>query len=143
MAAIDESTATGVSFQLTDEQKQQVQSILSSYDANNLTTSDAQSIFKQFLQAGIPPGKDLKDTIQASGFNADQLASLADPHGGQAQTGNSSQGEGVNTSALQNLWNILNQYDLKNMSADQQKGLLSKLDQAGLLQGGGIINIGV
>jgi hypothetical protein len=136
---------------LTDDQKKQVQSILSQFDPKNPTAAGAQSIFKQLQQTGIQPGNDLKDSIQSAGFNIDQLVSLAAPNrtGHHLQHDNGSQGtqvatrmEGINTSALQSLQSILSQYDLKNMSQDQQKNLVAQLNQAGLLQSGDIINIG-
>ena len=132
---------------LTDDQKQQVQTILSKFDASNLTSASAQSIFKQLQQAEIQPGKDLKDTIKAAGFDMDHLASWAAPTSGQDHSRGGaerlqSHTQGINRSALQSLQSILGQYDLKNMTDDQQKGLLAQLDQAGLLQSGDIINIG-
>ena len=133
---------------LTDDQKKQVQSILSQFDPKSLTAADAQSIFKQLQQVGIQPGKGLKDTIQGAGFNTDQLAALAAPNEGHRLRHNenaqsAAETNGINTSALQTLQSILNQFDLKNMSSDQQKSLISQLDQAGLLQAGKTININV
>jgi len=128
---------------LTIDQKKQVQAILSNFDPKNLTASDAQSIFKQLQQAGIQPTRDLKDTIKAAGFNPDQLASLAAPVAGQyGAVQPQTQNQNINTSALQTLQSILNQYDLKNLTQDQQKSLMTQLDKAGLLQSGDIINIG-
>jgi hypothetical protein len=138
---------------LSDDQKSQVQSILSQYDKNNLTAADAKAIFKAFRQAGIQPGADLKDAITAAGFNADQLRTLARPadgprHGGHhpegaasstSQTGASSS---LNSSSLQSLQQILSQYDLSNLSDTQESALVSQLNQAGLLQSGNLINVG-
>jgi hypothetical protein len=140
----DQNSTQGAT--LTDDQKKQVADILSKYDPKALTAADAQSIFKQLKDAGIQPGKDLKDTIQAAGFNTEQLASLAAPKGGHHHhhsegTQASSQTSGINTSALQSLQSILDQYDLKNLSTDQQKSLMTQLDQAGLLQSGETINL--
>jgi hypothetical protein len=138
---------------LTDDQKKQVQSILSQFDPKNLTATDAQSIFKQLQQAGIQPGKDLKATIEAAGFNPNQLSSLAAPNTGgvhhhhhhydSGTVQGASAAQGVNPAALQSLQSILSQYDLKNLNQDQQKSLLTQLDQAGLLKSGDVINIGV
>lgn len=123
---------------LTDEQKSQVQSILSQYDPSKVSAEDAKNIFKAFRQADIQPGPDLKNAISAAGFDADNLRSLARPerhhgHGyGHHHRAASGSGNGVDMSTLQSLQSILNQYDLSNMSPDQEKELLSELNNAGL-----------
>jgi 3-methyladenine DNA glycosylase Tag len=147
--AMQASHASPQDAALTDEQKKKVQSILSQYDPKSLTAADAQSIFKQLQQAGIRPGKELRDGIEAAGFNMPQLTSLAAPRGETHPSfygGNAleaSPAKGINNSALQTLQSILNQYDLKNLNTDQQKSLMAQLDQAGLLQSGTTINVGV
>jgi len=64
---------------LTDDQKTEAQSILSQYDAENITEEDAQSIFDQFREAGIQPGKDLDEVIEEAGFDSNELRSLGMP----------------------------------------------------------------
>ena len=119
---------------LTDEQKSQVQSILSQYDPSNVSAEDAKNIFKAFREADIRPGPDLKNAISAAGFDAGNLRSLARPEGyhGHRHGAASAPGNRVNMSTLQSLQSILNQYDLSNMSPDQEKEILSKLNDAGL-----------
>ena len=51
---------------LTDDQKTAVQSILSQYDPKNLSSSDAQSIFKSLREAGVGPSPDLRKTHRAA-----------------------------------------------------------------------------
>ena len=138
---------------LTDDQKSQVQSILSQYDSKNVTATDAKSIFKAFREAGIGPSPDLRDAISKAGFDAQQLRSLAQPEGssghhhhhhgaqGAGQSGTAASGQGLNTSALQSLQSILGQYDLTNLSDDQKSGLMTQLNNAGLLQSGYTINL--
>jgi len=122
---------------LTDEQKSQVQSILSQYDPSIVSAEDAKNIFKAFRQADIQPGPDLKNAISAAGFDEGNLRSLARPEGhghgyGHRHGDASGSGNRVNMSTLQSLQSILNQYDLSNMSPDQEKEILSKLNDAGL-----------
>ena len=120
---------------LTDEQKSQVQSILSQYDPSNVSAEDAKNIFKAFREADIRPGPDLKNAISAAGFDAGNLRSIARPEGhgyGHHHGAASGPGNRVNMSTLQSLQSILNQYDLTNMSPDQEKEILSKLNDAGL-----------
>lgn len=136
---------------LTDDQKSQLQSILSQFDPKSLTASDAQSIFKQLQQAGIKPGSDLINTLQSSGYNPSQLASLAAPQGGHRHhhgggggtqgTSSTSQSNSVSLSTLQSLQTILDKYNLNNMSSDQETSLQTELNQSGLLQSGQSINL--
>ena len=138
------------SYSLTDDQKQEVQDILSQYDSSNLTADDAKSIMKAFKEDGIKPGSDLRDAITSAGFDAKQLFSLGRPKGGHhmpppsdATSGSSSTSDssGVNLTALQSLQSILDQYDLSNLSSDQENDLLSKLTSTGLMQTGNMIDL--
>jgi hypothetical protein len=62
---------------LSDEQKSTVSDILSSYDAENLTESDAQAITEQLKNAGIAPSKSLETAMTEAGFDSKSLAELA------------------------------------------------------------------
>ena len=150
---------------LTSDQKAQVQSILSGYDSTNLSAGDAKAILQSLRQAGIGPSPDLRNTINGDGFNLQQIVQLARPqdapgaqattssqgtqgtqghhhhhhhHGGAsgAQTTAAPSDQTLNTDTLQSLKSILSQYDLNNLSSDQQTSLLKQLDSAGLLQSG-------
>jgi hypothetical protein len=140
---------------LSDEQKQTVQDILSNYDASKVTASDAKSIFKAFEEAGIRGGG-LREAISSAGFDADAVWSLAHdgqkppqgpggPGGGPGGRPGGGPGGGgatkVNSSALQALQSILNQYDFSNMTDDKEQTLISQLSDSGLLQTGSVINL--
>jgi hypothetical protein len=105
-------------------------------------------------QAGIPMGSELSDAMHAQGFDLKQVSSqarqqreqqqqpsTASASGSSGSTENSGTG-GINVSALQSLQSILGQYDLSNLSSDQQNQLTSQLQQSGLLQSGNIIDLG-
>jgi hypothetical protein len=62
---------------LTDEQKAQVQSILSSYNASTLTTTDANAIFEAFRKAGLRGGPSLLEAIRNAGFDPEKIRALA------------------------------------------------------------------
>lgn len=62
---------------LSDSQKETVSSILSSYDADNLTSDDASAIVEQFKQAGIEPSKSLNSLLSSAGFDSKNLAELS------------------------------------------------------------------
>jgi hypothetical protein len=129
------------SLALSDDQKSLVQSILDKYDPKNLLASDANAIFKEFQDAGITPGKGLKEAIDAAGFNSEKLISLAMPQDNKKENmfwvmQNSAQS--INMFSLQSLKSILNQYDFTNISSDQETSLFSQLMDTGLLKGGSL-----
>ncbi len=62
---------------ITDDQKNKIQTILSQYDPKNITAVDAKKIFEAFRNADIRPARGLKETIQAAGFNVDDLRTKA------------------------------------------------------------------
>lgn len=135
---------------LTDEQKSQIQSVLSSYDPKNLTADDAKAIFKSFREAGIQPGPGMRDAITNAGFDADQLRSLARPQGhhghhphqgGETNGAGTGNGQGLDVAALKSLQSILSKYDLSNLSSDQQSSLLTQLNGAGLMKSGYTIDL--
>jgi hypothetical protein len=124
--------------ELTDDQKKQVQSILSKYDPNNLTAQDARAIFTQFRDAGIPPAKGMGEAIEAAGFDAEKLRSLGMPQPDNQENlfwASQNSTRGLNTSMLQSLQQILSQYDVTNLSADEEKRLITQLQSLTQLQG--------
>jgi hypothetical protein len=128
--------------ELSDDQKAQVQTILSKYDKSNISTDDAKAIFQAFKDAGIK-GPGLKQAIEEAGFNPEDLRTKAKPDWIPSPPSETSSNPGINLSALQSLQKILSQFDLGKLSSDQQTDLFSKLTQSGLLQSGNIINLGV
>lgn len=64
---------------LTDDQKKTVDSILSKYDASNLTASDVKAINQSISDAGISFGKSLGDEIESQGFSVQTMMSLSPP----------------------------------------------------------------
>lgn len=129
---------------LTSDQKSQLQAILSQFDPAKVTADDAKSIFKSLREAGIRPSQEVNDLMSAAGFDTDQLGKLAKPqghnghhghHGVKPKEGQDPSAE-VDTSTLQTLQSILDQYDLTNLSADQKTSLVKQLNEAGLLKPG-------
>ncbi len=64
---------------MTEEQTNQVQQILSRYDAGLLDEEMAQAIHGDFREAGLRGGPATADAIRAAGFDPDQLRDLAPP----------------------------------------------------------------
>jgi len=128
----------------TEDQKSQVASILSEYDSASLTAEDASSINESFKEAGFNGGFGLYQAIKEAGFDGDTIRELdpasqvkgppppPPPSGGGAT--------GLNEEALAELQSILEQYDLENLSSEDENELLSALDESGLLMSGLLFN---
>ncbi len=131
---------------LTEEQKSLVESTLAEYDAESLTTEDAREILTTFREAGIRPGKELREAIEAAGFDEQELLELGRPAGAPQgprgpRGGQAMQAGGLDVSALQSLQDILSQYDLSSLSTDQESELLNQLNNSGLVRSGYIIDL--
>jgi len=72
---------------LSFDQQQTLQDVLSNYDSDNLTTSDAQEIVSAFQDAGITPSKSLADAMESLGFDAHEVGTLAGVVGPQGAGG--------------------------------------------------------
>ena len=129
---------------LSEDQKSQVQTILAQYDPDNVSSEDAKSIFQAFREAGIKPGAGMKETIEAAGFDAEDLRAKGRPDGPPPPPpqgkGNGSS-TGINLKALQSLQEILSQYNLADMSEDDQSGLLGQLQSQGFMNPGIMIDL--
>jgi len=71
--------------QMSDEQKDLVNSVLEGYDSSSLSEDDASAIVAAFQEAGIQPSRDLANTMSEAGFSASevgQLAGIVGPAGG-------------------------------------------------------------
>ncbi len=126
---------------LTAEQTNQVASILSEYDADSLTTEDAEAIREAFREAEIRPSRDLRQAIEAAGFDAEAIGgSQGGPERGQGG-GPPPPPQGQSLSSLESLKEILSQYDLSNLDDEAQDSLLTQLQESGLVQSGLYVNI--
>lgn len=67
---------------MTEDQKTAVKSILSEYDASNLTEEDFHEINQQFKELGVRPSGDLKETIEGEGFDFSSYLENGRPQGG-------------------------------------------------------------
>ena len=78
---------------LSTDQKSSIKSVLGKFDSKNLSAADAKKITSEFKKLGIQPGRELEETMAASGFDAKQVGSLAfgqgQPPSGGASGGSS------------------------------------------------------
>ncbi|MEI6291273.1 MAG: hypothetical protein WCP19_12645 [Chloroflexota bacterium] len=128
---------------LTDAQKTSIQDILSKYDSANVTKADAQSIFQAFKDAGIRPSRELKQVIEAAGFDAEALRDMGRPDRPADRSTAADKGSknNVDLSALKSLQNLLGQFDLSNMTTDNSQTLVTKLQELGFLTPGSVIDL--
>ena len=82
-----ESSQSVQSGSLSTSQLDTISSVLSNYDADSLSQSDAQSIVKAFEEAGIEASSELASAMEDAGFDAQEVGTLAGVGGSQAQGG--------------------------------------------------------
>lgn len=122
--------------ELTDDQKTQIQTILSKYDSKNITAADAQDIFKQFQEAGITPSKGMKEAIEAAGFDAEQLRTLGmQQNGSTSGTTGTQQSQTLTADQKSQVEDILADYDSDTLTAEQAKEIFKKFQDAGITPG--------
>lgn len=81
---------------LSEEQNSVIESVLSDFDAGDITEGDARTIVTAFQDAGIRPGKELAEAMASFGFDAMEIGNLA---GNGNRNDSSAVGNYVNTSA--------------------------------------------
>ena len=125
---------------MTESQKSSFEEIMSKHDAENFTKADFEAMGEELRQAGIGRTGEVKSMLENAGFNVDQYAE-GGPGGMQRPGGPPPMQGGINVQALQSFQEILDDYDLTNMSSEDQENLMNKLTGSGLLQTGWIVNI--
>jgi hypothetical protein len=128
---------------MTEDAKKQVTDILSQYDPENLSSEDMDAIDKSFKGAGVRPSGELKSMLEDSGFDSKALGDRAretqganggPPPGGPPPGGGAPPGGGTqqaSTDQLKQLSSMLEQYDLNNLSEDDQSNINQKLTELG------------
>ena len=119
---------------MTESQKTSFQEIISKYDPENFSQKDFEAMGEELRQAGIGRTREVKSMLEDAGFNIDQYAK-GGPSGPPPMQG------GINAQALQSFQEILDNYDMTNMSSEDQENLMNDLTSSGLLQSGLILNI--
>lgn len=79
------TSMTSKNANLSSEQKDLIDEVLSQYDTNNLTSSDASAIVEAFSQAGIEPSGALTSAMESAGFSAQEVGNLAQASQGGAK----------------------------------------------------------
>ncbi len=110
---------------LSDSQREQVSDILSNFDLENMGAEDHNALRTQLHDAGIGPGKDLKEMLRAEGLQlpgSGEKGNRPPPPGGPS---------GVDQQKMEAVFSILGDYDLQNLSEDDEDNIQSALKEAG------------
>lgn len=130
---------------LSDEQKTLVEETLANFDAENLTEEDALAIVDAFKEAGIKPGRELAELTSELGFDAREIGDLAGvepPKGPPPPVPGGDQS--LNTEDLSTLQSIIDDYDLNDLSEEEEEEIISQLEDAELInEQGSLISLTV
>jgi len=120
---------------LSDEQKSLVEETLANYDAENLTEEDALAIVDAFKEAGIKPGRELAELTSELGFDAREIGDLAgvEPPKGPPPPPPPGEDQSLNTEDLSTLQSIIDDYDLNDLSEEEEEEIISQLEDAELI----------
>ena len=123
-------------------QKALFQEIMVKYDAKNFSQTDFEAMGEELRQAGIGRTSEVKSMLEDAGFNIDQYTK-GGPAGMQGGPGS---GPGpvrgsINAQALQSFQEILGNYNLTNMSSEDQENLMTDLTSSGLMRTGIILDL--
>ncbi len=126
---------------LTESQKADVASILSDFDADNMTEESALAIMEAIKEAGYAPGPGLAQAITEAGFDPQEIGSFATQQQGPPPPPLPSDSlSSIDTEAFSQLMEILEQYDLANMTDEEEKTLLEQLQSNDRLFPGMLLN---
>lgn len=87
MVMPQQSQSSSSSRSLSSSQLETISSVLEGYDADNLSSQDAQDIVQAFSDAGITPSKALESAMKTEGFDAKEVGDLAGVSGPQGGGG--------------------------------------------------------
>ncbi len=120
--------------ELTDAQKATITEILSGYDSSNVTASAAKEIFQKFSDAGITPGRGMKETIEAAGFDSESLRDLGMPS--EFKMGGGHKGHQalptLTDTQKTTVTDILSNYDAANLTSTDISSILQSFRDAGI-----------
>jgi hypothetical protein len=133
---------------LNSDQKSLIEDTLSNYDASNISQEDAANLIETFKEAGINPSNAFADILAESGFDAQEIGTLANvgeggpsgqrppppPSGGQQ-----SDSEIDLTSVIDYLDNLSSDESSSTASTSSMAAKLA--EQFGLSEGQSLINV--
>lgn len=136
--------SVGFGVSLTEEQKSTVQDILSQYDPENLSDDDVSAIQEALKESGIQPSPELGSLIEEAGFDAEAFKpSGPPPEGPPPGPPPGEEGESlISEDGLQTLADILEEYDVENLTDEDIAAIQEKLTEAGYSGQGSVVDVG-
>ena len=121
------SHQNGRSVSLSDEQKGQMQDILSKYNPEDMNKADRKAMYKELKDADIPLGRESRSIMRDAGFKVQKHHHHRADHGDKPIPMT-----GEQKAAMQE---ILSKYDPENMSRADRKALFDELKAADIPRG--------
>ena len=126
---------------LTTEQSDFVKETLAEFDAENLTSDDAQSIQAAFKEQGIAPTKELADLMGELEFDAKSIGDAGRVEGQRPPPPKNSL-ESVDTDEVVSyLDELLTEYSSQLSDEDKESILASVQEKFGLSEGDSLLNV--
>ncbi|ALQ07521.1 hypothetical protein D172_005215 [Pseudoalteromonas sp. Bsw20308] len=123
---------------LTTEQSDFIKETLAQFDAENLTSDDAQSIQAAFKEQGIAPTKELADLMGELEFDAKSIGDAGRAEGQRPQNSL----ESVDTDEVVSyLDELLTEYSNQLSDEDKESILASVQEKFGLSEGDSLLNV--
>jgi mono/diheme cytochrome c family protein len=132
--------AGGSAAKLTDEQKTAAEEILAQYDPEQLSEEDVEQIKQQLRDVGIAPSRDLKGLLEEAGFDAEQFRPQRPGGSGGPPDGAPPPPPELSEEEVQTLASIFEAYDAENLSEDDLQEIQKKLQEAGFLSRGAVVD---
>ncbi|KAA1151551.1 hypothetical protein [Pseudoalteromonas fuliginea] len=126
---------------LTTEQSDFIKATLAQFDAENLTSDDAQSIQAAFKEQGIAPTKELADLMGELEFDAKSIGDAGRAEGQRPPPPQNSL-ESVDTDEVVSyLDELLTEYSNQLSDEDKESILASVQEKFGLSEGDSLLNV--
>lgn len=130
------SSSSGIQYQLqmnsnvklTDEQKKQVNDIISQYDPENMSQDDVKSMFDEIKKLGIGPSEDLKSILDTAGFKPPEKPQGPPPE------------NNVSSNQSQQMLEILEKVKSGEITEDDIDSFIKSLQESGQLTQGNLVN---
>lgn len=160
ISSLSYSSATQQSDSSSLRDQAKLDKILSKYDSENMDESSLAELKSELSEANLSTSKSLGDKIMSAGFDPEELrpersegSEKAEgkkgnrppppPKGDESSETSSSSSSQLNVNVLQPLSEILQEYDLSNLSSSDQSSLIDQLETEGILQTGLMIDLSV
>jgi len=127
---------------LTSEQTEFVKETLAEFDAQNLSTEDAQSIQAAFEEQGISPTKELADLMSELDFDAKSIGDAGRLEGQRPPPPPQNSLGSVDTDEVVSyLDELLTEYSSQLSDEDKESILSSVQEKFGLSEGDSLLNV--